>query len=107
MQVIRQYDHRIDEKGMPLACVPDRVAQQVDVVYQKRLATVGEIDGEEVGGTGDEDASVVGNSLTSEMALMGIASLNPSYDYPLAFRRVAHCAQPLDLARALSDTTPA
>ena len=61
MQVIRQYDHRIDEKGMPLACVPDRVAQQVDVVDQQGPATVGEIDGEEVRSAGNEGAAVVGH----------------------------------------------
>ena len=69
VEVVRQYDHRIDDKRPCLVHAPNSVAQDVDglAVPENGMSSGGD-HGEEIGATGYEGASVVHGGSASDYA---------------------------------------
>jgi hypothetical protein len=59
MQMIRQYNERVDVEGISLARLSRRFAQRVNLVDEKRFSAIEHIDGEEPAPAGNERAAII------------------------------------------------
>jgi hypothetical protein len=89
MQMIRENYDRIDAELMPLASIPKRGTQQIDLLREQARTAIVQIDRKEIASAWNEVASVAGHVVTIRLWIdpgyrtlrldaMGFAALNPS-----------------------------
>jgi len=76
VKVVGQDHDGVDGKWMPGSRFAEGMTQACNVIGEKALAAVSQVDGKEVATAGNEVASIVGHG---RIKAMGFASLNPSY----------------------------